>query len=211
MSGAAALAAARRRRAGANAPMTPATLKRPETLDNNVNNEIVNTPVVNQKINPTMMLLNHNKVIENLQMVVSNINETIDNDIMNKNDVKQLVHSVVENAITNLKVSENNIEFFKNKYNRMESQLNELKKHIIKVQTFAMETNLQCIELKKKLFRENNNKLKTMDQIMKSDEHKLPISAETTQEQVEQLKQNTHMNQILQDATNNNEEIIGEM
>lgn len=158
-----------------------------------------------------MMLLNHNKVIENLQMVVSNINETIDNDIMNKNDVKQLVHSVVENAITNLKVSENNIEFFKNKYNRMESQLNELKKHIIKVQTFAMETNLQCIELKKKLFRENNNKLKTMDQIMKSDEHKLPISAETTQEQVEQLKQNTHMNQILQDATNNNEEIIGEM
>ena len=42
----------------------------------------------------------------------------------------------------------------KNKYSKMSNQLQEIKKHVIKVQTFAMETNLQCIELKKKMFRE---------------------------------------------------------
>ena len=33
----------------------------------------------------------------------------------------------------------------------MEKEMLDIKKHILKVQTFAMETNLQCLELKKKV------------------------------------------------------------
>lgn len=86
----------------------------------------------------------------------------------------------------------------------MEVQLNELKKHIIKVQTFAMETNLQCIELKKKIFRENTPK--TMDQVRRSDSHKLEPSQQSLQENKAQFNRNNQLNEIIQDS--NNEVVI---
>ena len=163
MSGAAALAAARRRRAGPNnsqpSPSNnrvggPNQLKRPE-----INEEVQN--IIPQKINPTMMLMNHNKIIENLQSIISNLNEKVENETMSDIETDKMIRNIVKESIDKLKISEDNIDFFKNKYTKMEVQLNELKKHIIKVQTFAMETNLQCIELKKKIFRESTPK--TMD------------------------------------------------
>ena len=204
MSGAAALAAARRRRAAPqpnNPPLClkqidnsgPSQLKRPE-----LNDEV--RPSISTKINPTMMLMNHNKIIENLQSVLSNLNEKVENETISEIDAEKMVRNIVTQAIDNLKISEDNIDFFKNKYTKMEVHLNELKKHIIKVQTFAMETNLQCIELKKKIFRENTPK--TMDQVRRSDTNKLEPTKETLEENKEQFNRNNKINEIIQGDNN---------
>ena len=86
------------------------------------------------------MLLNHNKVLENLQQVVSSLHEKVNNqdDEMNQ-------------KIKDLSLDETNIEFFKEKVLNIERELNTIKRHILKVETFAMETNVQCIELRKKI------------------------------------------------------------
>ena len=204
MSGAAALAAARRRRAGPNSSQPPPPpqnsrvggpnqLKRPE-----INEEVQN--IIPTKINPTMMLMNHNKIIDNLQNVISNLNEKMETETMTEIETDKLIRNIVTNAINDLKISEDNIDFFKNKYTKMEVQLNELKKHIIKVQTFAMETNLQCIELKKKIFRESTPK--TMELVKKSDPHKIEPSNETMVENKKQMKKNEELNQIIQGENN---------
>lgn len=205
MSGAAALAAARRRRAGPqvnNPPPVPQSnrtmggptqLKRPELSDEA-------RPSIPNKINPTMMLMNHNKIIENLQSVLSNLNEKVENETIREIDAEKMVRNIVAQAIEQLKISEDNIDFFKNKYTKMEVQLNELKKHIIKVQTFAMETNLQCIELKKKIFRENTPK--TMVQVRRSDNYKIEPSQQTLQENKGQFNRNNEINEIIQDSNN---------
>lgn len=205
MSGAAALAAARRRRAAPqpnNPPPVPQTnrvvsgpsqLKRPE-----LNDEA--RPSIPTKINPTMMLMNHNKIIENLQQVISNLNDKVDNETISQVEADKMVRDIVAKAIDDLKINEDNIDFFKNKYTKMEVQLNELKKHIIKVQTFAMETNLQCIELKKKIFRENTPK--TMDQVRRSDTNKLEPTKETLEENKAQFNRNNKINEIIQGDNN---------
>ena len=205
MSGAAALAAARRRRAAPqpnNPPPVPQTnrvvsgpsqLKRPE-----LNDEA--RPSIPTKINPTMMLMNHNKIIENLQQVISNLNDKVDNETLSQIEADKMVRDIVSKAIDDLKINEDNIDFFKNKYTKMEVQLNELKKHIIKVQTFAMETNLQCIELKKKIFRENTPK--TMDQVRRSDTNKLEPTKETLEENKAQFNRNNKINEIIQGDNN---------
>ena len=202
MSGAAALAAARRRRAGPNnsqpSPSNnrvggPNQLKRPE-----INEEPQN--IIPPKINPTMMLMNHNKIIENLQSIISNLNEKVENETMSEIETDKMIRNIVKDSIDKLKISEDNIDFFKNKYTKMEVQLNELKKHIIKVQTFAMETNLQCIELKKKIFRENTPK--TMDQVRRADSHKIEPSNETVAENNKQMQQNNELNEIIQGENN---------
>lgn len=207
MSGSAALAAARRRRAGPQVPPPPSP-QRNRTEPANVSNDIQSsnvTPVTstpNTRINPTQMLMNHNKLIENLNRVVDNINQKVDKEVMSKDEIKQLVKQSVEDAMSTLELKDDNIEFFKNKYSKMSNQLQEIKKHVIKVQTFAMETNLQCIELKKKMFREKTES-KNMDQIMKNDPHKLPISSETQEKHIDQIKQTTNVSEILHDGDDN--------
>jgi hypothetical protein len=149
------------------------------------------------------MLLNHNKIIDNLQTVMTNLNENVEKNLLTKEDLIQLIERMSKEEIEKLRVSQDNIEFFKNKYTKMENQLNELKKHIIKVQTFAMETSLQTIELKKKIFREET--YKNMNQVSKADIHKLDASPEANEEQIEKLKNNTRLNDILHG--DNNDEI----
>ena len=65
-----------------------------------------------------------------------------------------------------------------------------------------METNLQCIELKKKMFREKTES-KNMDQIMKNDPHKLHISSETQEKHIDQIKQTTNVSEMLHDGDDN--------
>tara|TARA_B100001287_G_C22672932_1_gene526155 strand:- start:1051 stop:1686 length:636 start_codon:yes stop_codon:yes gene_type:complete len=207
MSGSAALAAARRRRAGPQVPPPPSP-QRNRVEPANVSNDIQSSNVTpttstpSTRINPTQMLMNHNKLIENLNRVVDNINQKVDKEVMSKDEIKQLVKKSVEDAMSTLELKDDNIEFFKNKYSKMSNQLQEIKKHVIKVQTFAMETNLQCIELKKKMFREKNES-KNMDQIMKNDPHKLTISSETQEKHIEQIKQTTNVSDILHDGDDN--------
>lgn len=217
MSGAAALASARRRRAAPQGTTNntssqsqnrggPTQLRRPPAPPSNNDfseiDSLQNTTqgtTTNQRVNPTVMLLNHNRIIENLQKVLSNLNENVEKNLLTKEDLMELIERMSKEEIEKLRVSQDNIEFFKNKYTKMENQLNELKKHIIKVQTFAMETSLQTIELKKKIFREQS--FKNMDQVSKSDIHKLDASPEANKEQIERLRNNTELNEILNEDT----------
>ena len=148
MSGARALASARRRRAGPSLENEPRNLPPRPPSGSQEKNRLETSdprplPVPNKKINPTMMLMNHEKILGNMQEVLTNLNENVE---------KQ--EEVIDNKLKSLTLEDNNIEFFKTKIDSIEKQLNEIKKHILKVQTFAMETNLQCIELKKEIKKE---------------------------------------------------------
>jgi len=126
MSGSAALASARRRRA---IPQKP-------------ENEIIeppklSTPVQNQQsqiaVNPTTLLIKHNQVLGGLQ-----------------NDIESLKRQLI-----NIKVPEvspddkTNVEYYKVQHNLLLDEMREVKKTLLKVQTFAMETNLELMKLKR--------------------------------------------------------------
>ena len=57
----------------------------------------------------------------------------------------------LQSSVKSMHMDDSNIAFFKKKVSNMEKEMLDIKKHILKVQTFAMETNLQCLELKKKV------------------------------------------------------------
>ena len=144
MSGSRALASARRRRASPDDPRVnqrpPPPPQQVSSLDSSSH---VASNKVPQKMNPGAMLLSHNKLIENLQDVVTNLNDSMESQ---SNDT-----TLLNEKINALHMDDKNIEFFKSKIATMEQQMNEIKKHILKVQTFAMETNLQYMQLKKNL------------------------------------------------------------
>ena len=89
------------------------------------------------------MLLNHDKVLQNLTEVCTNLNATVEQQ-----------EETINEKLNSLTLDDTNIEYFRDKVKSMEKQLNDIKKHIVKVQTFAMETNLQCMELKKAMQKE---------------------------------------------------------
>ena len=142
MSGARALASARRRRAE---PPSNNVISSSSKMTNNTAplQEEANESV-KPKMSPAMMLLSHNKIIENLQTLVENLNNKIE-----EQDIK--MKQLLEEKIGNSKVDDSNLEYYKNKIQAIDSSLEEIKKHTLKVQTFSMETNLQLVEVKKKL------------------------------------------------------------
>ena len=126
MSGSAALASARRRRA---IPQKP-------------ENEIVEPPKVSQQVqpqqnqvpvNPASLLIKHNQVLGGLQ-----------------NDIESL-----KKQLLNIKVHEpssddkSTVEYYKNQHSILLDEMREVKKTLLKVQTFAMETNLELMKLKR--------------------------------------------------------------
>ena len=155
MSGARALASARRRRAGPSEndsrsrqpppPPAPVSSSSGSALNEDPR------PIPGKKLNPTMMLLNHDKVLNNFQEVMSSLNEKVENQ-----------EALINERFNNLTLDDGNIEFFKEKISGLEKQLSEIKKHILKVQTFAMETNLQFMELKKSM---NQSVINTQEQL----------------------------------------------
>ena len=140
MSGSRALASARRRRA---APPENANAPPPSPVSTRVSNEAPlqnDTPNLNlnQKVNALNMLMNHEKILKNLTTVC---------DTLNRNAEQQ--QEEFAEKITEMKLDDSNIDYFKDKVRNLEQQMNEIKKHILKVQTFAMETNLQFMQMKK--------------------------------------------------------------
>jgi hypothetical protein len=73
----------------------------------------------------------------------------------------------VQKRLDSLQLDDNNIEYFKDKMIAIEKQLSDIKRHILKVQTFAMETNLQCIEMKKKLAFESKSNEEQLEEAEK--------------------------------------------
>ena len=148
MSGAHALASARRRRAAPGNSKSSSSssnqLPPPVSTRSNGGAASASPPAPPpQKINPGAMLLNHDKVLQNLTEVCTNLNATVEQQ-----------EETINEKLNSLTLDDTNIEYFRDKVKSMEKQLNDIKKHIVKVQTFAMETNLQCMELKKAMQKE---------------------------------------------------------
>tara|TARA_B100000886_G_scaffold240701_1_gene168825 strand:- start:2479 stop:2997 length:519 start_codon:yes stop_codon:yes gene_type:complete len=148
MSGAHALASARRRRAAPGNSKSSSSssnqLPPPVSTRSNGGTASASPPAAPpQKINPGAMLLNHDKVLQNLTEVCTNLNATVEQQ-----------EETINEKLNSLTLDDTNIEYFRDKVKSMEKQLNDIKKHIVKVQTFAMETNLQCMELKKAMQKE---------------------------------------------------------
>ena len=113
MSGTAALAAARKRRA------TPGP-----TMNGPIKEEVkeVAKPV---STNPALLLLQHNQLIHKLQQEVAELKK-------GSNDPKMFKD-----------------ESYKTEYLGLLEEMREMKKVLLKVQTFSMETNLEVMKLKR--------------------------------------------------------------
>lgn len=202
MSGAAALASARRRRAAPQGPVAPTNANIPSqstsSQNNNSNMNANNRSIPNppQRQTPAQMLLNHNTLIQNLQDVVSTLNEVVDKNVIPREDIEKIVQGKVNEGVASQKMTTSNIAYFKDKYETIEAQMKEIKKQVLKIQSFAMDTNLQCIELKKRINRDK--KYETIDQVKELDENIYKISKESRTEHLTMLKQNTALNKILE-------------
>ena len=206
MSGSRALASARRRRAE---PPASNPTSAPTSLSSVSNNNMTSireesATQAKPKMSPAMMLLSHNKIIENLQTVIESLNLKIEQQ---EKDMKKLI----EDSMNNSKMDDSNLEYYKNKIVAIDNSLEEIKKHTLKVQTFSMETNLQLVEVKKRLNKyekkEQDNQDKQREQII---EHINTVSTILTKinYEVEQSKeaqniQNNTLVDILEGINNN--------
>ena len=124
MSGASALAAARRRRAIPQKPEQNEVMEAPKLQPQN------SQPLA---ANPMSLLLKHNQLIASLQSEI----ETL------KRELSQL------NVHKNNKDDKESLEYYKNQHAVLLDEMREVKKTLLKVQTFSMETNLELMKLKK--------------------------------------------------------------
>ena len=156
MSGARALASARRRRAEPQNVMPQNSQAKNFREVNNVTDIKDDIEPSKTKMSPAMMLLSHNKIIENMQKVIENLdNKMNEQEKKNEERIKEMLNSS--------KTDTNDIEFYKTKMSMIESTVDEIKKHTLKVQTFSMETNLQLVELKKRLNKYEKNEVDKQD------------------------------------------------
>jgi hypothetical protein len=120
MSGTAALAAARRRRAQPSGEELPKS--RPNTAT------ATPTPSAPTPVSPIQVLIKHDNKLTELS-----------------EEITQLKGLIKQKDPTN----PNEIEYFKTQYSQLIHEVAELKKLIMKVQSFSMENNMEIIQLKK--------------------------------------------------------------
>lgn len=129
MSGASALAAAKRRRAvPAETPIRSKEVPRLQTSNSSVtqSNQNQTNQTTTSAQNPLQLLLQHEQKINELQTTFSKINLDKSNPL-----------------------TPDTLDYFKTQHEHMNREINELKKILIKVQTFSMETNLELLKMKK--------------------------------------------------------------
>ena len=124
MSGASALAAAKRRRAVPTEPSRPSQPKISSSVQNQ-NQGQVQTPIAAQ--NPLALLLQHEQKLNDLEI-----------------NMTQLKVSDKKSEV----LTPDTLQYFKTQHELMSQELQELKKVLIKVQSFSMETNLDVLKLK---------------------------------------------------------------
>jgi hypothetical protein len=130
MSGSAALASARRRRAIPQGP---------EQIANVVVDTPKSAPQQPLASNPTMLLLKHNQVLGNLQTDIESLKRQL-------TDIK--VVTPVDSS------DKTTLEYYKNQHTVLIDEMREVKKTLLKIQTFAMETQLEVTKLKRLLKKE---------------------------------------------------------
>ena len=146
MSGAASLAAAKRRRGGSNQPAPPS----PGTPNGQTQQGV--------RITPIQALQQHNVRIARLETGVKALEQKeggngVPEDFMKR--VEMLEKSVVEKVSevrvgekTNSIETKEDLEYFRTKTLELEQQISELKQMMLKIQTFAMETSMLLMKYK---------------------------------------------------------------
>jgi len=130
MSGASALAAAKRRRAVPAEPTRPTSSTPKPNQIPKPNQSSVSAPLQTPSQNPLQLLIQHEQRILDLE---KNVNQ------MKLSDKKTDT------------MTPDTLQYFKSQQELLSQEIQELKKIIIKVQTFSMETNLDLIKTKKSL------------------------------------------------------------
>jgi hypothetical protein len=125
MSGTAALAAARRRRAQPTGDELPKNRQNTNAGSNTNSNT---PPPAPTPVSPIQVLIKHDNKLNELS-----------------EDITQLKGLIKQKDPNN----PNEIEYFKNQYSQLIHEVSELKKLIMKVQGFSMENNMEIIQLKK--------------------------------------------------------------
>lgn len=126
MSGASALAAAKRRRA---VPTDPRQSNPVQSKPNPVQPSVTQPPVQLPAQNPLNLLIQHEQKLNELEKNVAQMKVSDKSEIL----------------------TPDTLQYFKKQHELMAQELQELKKILIKVQTFSMETNLDVLNLKKSL------------------------------------------------------------
>jgi hypothetical protein len=124
MSGTAALASARRRRAIPQKPEQNEVVEAPKQLSQQQQPQ--QQPLA---ANPMMLLLKHNQQLLAMQAEIEQLKKDV-NIPKNKDDKESL-------------------EYYKSQHLILLEEMREVKKTLLKVQTFSMETNLELMKLKK--------------------------------------------------------------
>jgi hypothetical protein len=124
MSGTAALASARRRRAIPQKPEQNEVIEPPKQLSQQQQQPLA--------ANPMMLLLKHNQQLAAMQAEIDQLKNTA-----------QLLN------IPKIKDDKESLEYYKSQHLILLEEMREVKKTLLKVQTFSMETNLELMKLKK--------------------------------------------------------------
>ena len=132
MSGASALAAAKRRRAVPVEPVRPTSV---QYNQNQLPKSVQTQPSVSSNTqppakNPLQLLIQHEQRLLDLEKGVEKLNMS-----EKKTDT----------------LTPDSLQYFKSQQELLSQEFQELKKIIIKVQTFSMETNLELLKIKKTL------------------------------------------------------------
>ena len=139
MSGTAALAAAKRRRAVPD--VKPSTgPPPPQSTSSNYTNQSPVSTSVQGPVNPLNVLIKHDKQLLDLETKLGNIK------------IEKIAPMSTED-----------ITYFKSQYNTLVEEMQELKKIIIKVQTFSIEMNIELLNVKRLL--KNDTRLNEVSEI----------------------------------------------
>uniref|UniRef100_A0A6C0D018 Uncharacterized protein n=1 Tax=viral metagenome TaxID=1070528 RepID=A0A6C0D018_9ZZZZ len=171
MSGTAALAAARKRRA---TPQPNSNYSGPTSNSSNSSNSNPMTPIkeegeIPKATNPTMLLMQHNILIQRLQKEVAEL-KAQSNDVKPKGDMD-----------------------YKTEYLGLLEEMKEMKKVLLKVQSFSMETNLDVMKLKRTV-EQNQQSLQSQNQD-RIDHRSITITNDIESFAVE-IDHDTHVNQL---------------
>ena len=119
----------------------------------NVQNSNVQNNEQTKKLTPLQALTSHDKRLDRIEsefpQAVGQINDNISILSENMNEFKKLSEKVnVLEKTVDKENSKENLNFFKDKVNNMEKQLTDIKALFLKIQSFAMETNLTLMKYK---------------------------------------------------------------
>lgn len=169
MSAAAGLSSARRRRAQGNNSSTNDIVSNTSSIQNNNSNQAQqrNGPQINALQILNMHEVKISQVIKKIEEMNNNINSLRTEIISISDESTESLNTsdgVVSNLLDRITVLEKkyevensveDISFFKNKTKLLEEQLADVKRLLLKVQTFAMETNLSMMKVNKNV-KSNN-------------------------------------------------------